>query len=147
MSQRDQGRAGAQSPLGPIESAGPSAAEVVRHEEQLVITKTAHEVGAVRARKVVEARPVKEVVQRSTEHADVERAGPNEDDSGRIETLEDGSISIPIFEEEVVVSKRTVVRERIVIRKGEVPEARRVEAELRRERVEVDSDPGAVDRS
>jgi hypothetical protein len=39
------------------------------------------------------------------------------DDSGRVETLPDGSISIPVLEEQVVVSTRTVVRERLVVRR------------------------------
>ncbi len=57
--------------------------------------------------------------------------------------LPDGSVSIPILEEELVVTKRTVVRERILIRKRTVTEHQRVEAELRRERVELDSEDDA----
>lgn len=57
-----------------------------------------------------------------------------------METLPDGSVSIPVLEEELVVSKRMVVRERIIIRKRTVSEEQPIEAELRRERLEIDSD-------
>ena len=39
-----------------------------------------------------------------------------------------------------MVTKRTVVRERVIVRKRTETERRRVEAELRRERVEVESE-------
>ena len=84
------------------------------------------------------------------ETGDIERVSAAEGDSGEIETLADGSVSIPILEEELVVTKRTVVRERIVVRKRTVTEDQRVEADLRKERVVVEpegdiaaeSDPG-----
>ncbi len=49
----------------------------------------------------------------------------------------EGEIRIPIVEEELVIEKRPVVREVLVIRKRVVTETRDVEADLRRERVEV----------
>ena len=67
---------------------------------------------------------------------------PFERDSGQIEELPDGSISIPVLEEELIITKRPVVRERIVVRKRTTTEEQRVEAELRSERLEFDSDPG-----
>jgi uncharacterized protein (TIGR02271 family) len=122
------------------------AIEVVRSEEELrtgVVTESA---GAVRVRKTVESHPVHEEVDRSVEEADVEHVPAEEGDSGEIETLPDGSLSIPVFEEKIVVEKRVVVRERIVIRKRTVTERQAVEAELRRERVEVDVDAAIADR-
>lgn len=67
----------------------------------------------------------------------------DEVDSGEIETLSDGAISIPILEEELVVTKRVVVRERIIVRKDTRLEHRTVNAELRRERVEAIEEPTA----
>ena len=67
------------------------------------------------------------------------------EDSGEIEYLEDGSVSIPVLEEELVVTKRTVVRERIIVRKQWITEAQRIQAELRRERVEIDAPDGPGD--
>jgi uncharacterized protein (TIGR02271 family) len=57
-------------------------------------------------------------------------------DSGEIEYLPDGSVSIPIIEEELVVYKRLVVRERVIVRKEQDIRHERIEAELRRERLE-----------
>ena len=65
-------------------------------------------------------------------------------DSGQVETLADGSLSIPVFEEQIVVTKRLVVRERVVIRKHTVFEDHVVTADLRRERLEVEADGDVV---
>ena len=119
----------------------PEGAAVVRHEEELHVGKTSENVGAARVRKHVETGRVEEVVPRTVEHIDdVERMPPNEHDSGQVETLADGSVSIPVLEEELVISKRTVVRERVVVRKRTETEHRRIEAELRKERVEIDAE-------
>jgi hypothetical protein len=67
-------------------------------------------------------------------------APAGEGDSGEIETLPDGSVSIPVLEEELVVTKRVVVRERIVVHKDVATRVERVEDELRRERVELEDD-------
>lgn len=120
-------------------------AAVVRHEEELELGTVPREAGAVRARKHVETFEAEQTVARETEHVDeIAREAGREGDSGKIETLPDGSISIPILEEELVVTKRLVVRERVIVRKRTVTEHERVQAELRRERVEIDVE-GDVD--
>jgi uncharacterized protein (TIGR02271 family) len=123
------------------EHAGPW---VIRREEELDLGTETHEIGRVRARKAVDAETVQRVVDRRIEHTMLERAGAEEDDSGNVITLPDGSISIPVFEEQLVISKRLVVRERVILRKHTTTEQHRVEAELRRERVEVTGEGGAV---
>ena len=116
-------------------------AALVRHEEELDVGTRLEEAGVVRARKRVETEHVERVVPRQYEEAaDIERAPANEGDSGEIETLPDGSVSIPLLEEELVVTKRMVVRERVVIRKRTTTEEHRIDAELRRERIDVESD-------
>jgi stress response protein YsnF len=60
--------------------------------------------------------------------------------ASEIATLADGSLSIPLYEEELVVTKRTVLRERLIVRKEIAARTERVEAELRREQVEIDAD-------
>lgn len=116
---------------------------IVRHEEEASIETHAVDAGTVRLRKHVETEPYAEVVPRSVEHGEIERAPVTEHDSGEIETLPDGSISVPLFEEEIVITKRTVVRERVIVRKHTVTEEHTVEAELRRERIEVSAEDGA----
>ena len=116
--------------------------EVVRLGEELNLATRPTALRDVYAAKRVESEHVTQDVPRKVEHANVERHEPAEGDSGELEILPDGSISIPVLEEELVVTKRTVVRERLVIRKQVVTETQRVEAELRRERIDVGL-PGA----
>ena len=113
-------------------------ANTVRHEQELEVDVRSHEAGSVRARKHVEAKFVEHVEPRAVEHGELVRAPARDGDSGEIETLEDGSISIPLFEERLVVVKELVVRERVVVRKRTVTEHERIEAELRTERIEIE---------
>ena len=120
--------------------------EVIRREEELRVATTVHEAGRVGVRKVVDHEQATTVVPVGTEHAEFERHPVAEADSGEVEVLPDGSISIPVFQEELVIEKRLVVRERVIVRKQTVVEDRLVEADLRRERVEVEADPEVADR-
>jgi uncharacterized protein (TIGR02271 family) len=122
-------------------------ASVVRHEEELRVASADAETGALRAHTRVDHEQVHEVVPRSIEHFDdVERTAPYDEDSGEVQILQDGSVSIPILEEELVIEKRMIVRERIVIRKRSETRHEHVETTLRKERVEIDADdvPGRV---
>jgi uncharacterized protein (TIGR02271 family) len=117
-------------------------------EERLSTSRETVETGRVRARKRSETQTVEQRVPRGVEHAEVDRGGPVlEGDSGLVETLEDGSLSIPVFEEQIVVEKRLVVRERIIVRKHTVYEEHVVSADLRREEldIEVDGDVSVTD--
>ena len=111
---------------------------LVLHEEELAVTKDVHEIGRVRVRKVVETARAEDAVALRRQTADVERVPPHDDETGEVETLPDGSISIPVLGEELVLSKRVVVLERLVVRRETVEEIHPVEAELRKERAEVD---------
>ena len=127
-------------------SPNPEGRELIRSEEELDVATRQREAGRVRARKVVDHEQVERTVPVGTEHAETERVAAAEGDSGQVETLADGSLSIPIFEERLVVEKRLVVRERIIIRKHTVYEDRRITADLRRERIEVEVDEEVMDR-
>ena len=119
---------------------------LVRREEELAPEKVEREAGRVRIRKIVEEQPFDDVVTRGIEHADIERVPPMDPDSGEIESLPDGSVSIPVFEEQLVVEKRLVVRERVIVRKRVVHEPQPIATDLRREVVEVEADPEAEAR-
>ncbi len=113
---------------------------LLRHEETLGVDAVPSEPGTVRIRKHVHTDRVAEEVELGSEDATLERVPAAEQDSGRIETLPDGSISVPLFVEELVIEKRLVVRERVIVRKRTEIERRVVEADLRRERVEIEPD-------
>jgi len=121
-------------------------ASIVRSEEELRVGTERVEAGRVRARKVIDTQHVSQTVPRYVEHADVQRVAPNSVDSGQVETLPDGSISIPVFEERLVVEKRLVVTERVIIRKSSTIQNQEVQAELRRERIEIETDPEIAER-
>lgn len=131
---RPQDAALARDPEG---VAAPAA--LTRHEEELGVGARAIPVGAVRARKTVDVEHVAELLHRDVEHYDaVERMPVEGDDDGAIRALEDGAISIPLFEEVVEVTKRPVVRERVLIEKQVDVDTFHVRSRLRRERVDVD---------
>jgi len=117
--------------------------EVVRREEELEVERVQREVGRVRIRKILEERPFEDVVARGIEHAEFERVPAHDDDSGELEQLPDGSVSIPVLEEQLVIEKRVVVRERVIVRKRVEQASQRIHADLRREVMEVDVDPEA----
>ena len=133
---------------GTDEALSSGRAYLIRHEERIAGTGGGgwRGVGQVRARKRVDRVRVDEVLAREVERLDGVRVPADEDDSGRIEHLPDGSISIPLFEEELVVTKRVVLRERMILRKGVERTGQRIRDELRRERVELDADAGVRDR-
>jgi uncharacterized protein (TIGR02271 family) len=120
--------------------------EVTRSEEELFVRTQSIEAGRVRVRKTIDEDVVDRTVLRDVEHAHVETVAVDGADSGEVETLSDGSISIPVFEEEVVVTTRLVVRERVIVRKHVVSRAEPVHATVRREHVEIEADPAVFDR-
>jgi uncharacterized protein (TIGR02271 family) len=120
-----------------------SGQSVTRHEEELHVDKEGVVAGDVRVRKSYDTENVRSPVERDVEdYAGLDRVPAADTDSGRIEELEDGSVSIPIFEEQLVVTKELVVRERVIVRKATTTVSEEVTADLRRERVEVEADAG-----
>ena len=120
--------------------------ELTLAEERMQAGTRTEEIGRARAVKHVDTEHVTTRVERGTEHADTERVAVEDasGDSGQVETLEDGSLSIPVFEEQIVVTKKLVVRERVIVRKHTVYEEHVVSADLRRERLEVEGDGDVV---
>jgi uncharacterized protein (TIGR02271 family) len=129
------------------ERRGPREARVTRSEEELNIGKRQVQAGEVEVRKTVETEHVRQPVTRMREEVTVERhaAGGGGQQSGDTEIGED-EIRIPVVEEEVVVEKRPVVKEEIVVKKHAVSDERTVEADVRRERIDVDDSAIRPDR-
>ena len=123
-----------------------STREIVLSEERLQAATQREETGTARVRKAVDVETVTTRVERGSEHADLDRVDvlDVDGDSGQVETLPDGSLSIPVFEEQIVITKRVVVRERVILRKHTVYEEQVVTADLRRERLEVQAIGDAV---
>ncbi len=119
-----------------------SSIELTRHEEEASIVPRTVQGETIRMKKTVETIRVDESIPRSIVYADVERETPAEEDDGKIRELPDGSLSIPVLEEQIVVTRRTVVRERIIVRKRTVTETVHVEDEVRREHIEIEATEG-----
>jgi uncharacterized protein (TIGR02271 family) len=110
------------------------------NEEQLSVGKRQVEAGEVGVHKTVETQHVHENVQVRHEEVEVERRpirDPLAAGAGQITETED-EIRIPLMAEEVVVEKRVVPTEELVVRKREVVETEGVDTTLRRETAEVD---------
>lgn len=115
-------------------SAPDTADSVVVHEEQLVTAVYASELGSVRVRKLVETYTATETVVVEAEKYEVERVPADPGDSGGVVTLDDGAISVPVYAEELVVSKELILRERVVLQKLQDVQRSVVETERRVER-------------
>lgn len=108
-------------------------------EEQLAVGKRQTSGGEVELRKTVDTERVSEQVQLRHDEVTVERRPVTDASSvsGQAQIGED-EIRIPIMEEQVVMQKVLVPREEIIVRKNRVTEQQTVEADVRRERLDVD---------
>jgi uncharacterized protein (TIGR02271 family) len=115
-------------------------------EEQLVPRKELEEVGRVRIRKAVEDVPRRLELDAYYEEAEVEHVPigrvVKEREAAR---EEDGVYIVPIYEEQLVVVKRLVLKEEIHIRHQGATETRLFEETVRRERLVIE-DPDRTGR-
>ncbi len=109
---------------------------VQRSEEELRAGVREREAGRVNVRKRVRTERERMAVPRRREEVNVERVSANEPTSEA--QIGEDEVIIPVVEEEIVVQKRAVVREEIRVRKDVVAEEEVVEADLRKEEVEVE---------
>jgi uncharacterized protein (TIGR02271 family) len=111
-------------------------------EEQLVAHKTMEQVGEVVVRTEVEEVPGRLEVEALREEVQVEHIPLGQVVSERREPWEeDGVLIVPVYEEQLVVTKRLVLREELRVRRVRTTERQLFEETLRRERAVVD-DPG-----
>ena len=104
-------------------------------EEQLKVGKREVDSGAAYVRKTVETEHVRENVPVRHEELRVERNALDADAATDVQIGAD-EIRIPLVREELVVEKRAVPVEEVVLRKEVVTEDQTVEADLRRERLD-----------
>lgn len=109
---------------------------VTRSEEELAVGKHAKHAGDVKVSKHVETEHVEKKVPVTREEVTVERR-PATGRHAKGDIGED-EIVMPISEEEVVVEKRVMPKEEVVIKKHTVRDEKTVEADLRKERIDVD---------
>jgi uncharacterized protein (TIGR02271 family) len=110
---------------------------IQRSEEELKVGTRTRKTGEVGIEKHVETEHVRKPVTTHREEVEIERRPA----SGQAPAqMKDQEIRVPLTEEEIVVEKRPVVKEEIVVRKRDVSETRYVEDDVRKERVDIDTD-------
>ncbi|MFN2565541.1 MAG: DUF2382 domain-containing protein [Gemmatimonadaceae bacterium] len=122
----------------------PLEAKLSRAEEIPVIEPREVTVADVAVRTVVETERVRERVPLARDEVEVERRAVRPGEDIRALRTHGDEIHIPIMAEELVVEKRLVAKEVLIIRKRTVTEEQTVEAEVRREQVQIDDPLGRV---
>ena len=126
---------------GAYSSAAGTAKEherLTRTEEELAIGKREVSRGEVRIGKHVETEHVTQPVTRRREEVVIERRPVEAGARADAAPIGDAEVRVPLMEEEVIVEKRPVVKEELVVGKRVVEEREEVEADVRREEFDID---------
>lgn len=112
-----------------------SESRLTLSEEQLAVGKRSVASGEVAVAKHVETEHVRQSVPVMREEVTIERRPAT--GTSTAARIEEGEIHVPLTHEEVVLEKRVVPTEELVIKKHQVQDQEMVEADVRRERAEV----------
>jgi uncharacterized protein (TIGR02271 family) len=128
------------------DTSGPTTDEAMtRSEEELRVGTAERERGRARLRKYVVTEQVEQTVPVRREEVRVEREPIT--DANVEKALDGPEISeeeheVVLHEEEVVVEKRTVPKERVRMEKDTVTDEAQISEQVRKEQIETDGDPG-----
>ncbi|WP_270262907.1 PRC and DUF2382 domain-containing protein [Kocuria marina] len=140
----DRDRAAVAQDRRDVAATADDEASVVRHEERLNVGTQEREAGHARLRKYVVTDHETVDVPVEREEVTVERT-PINDTNARVDngTIGEEEVDVTLYEERPVVQKETVAVEEVGLNKQTVQETQRVEADVRKEQVDVETD---VDR-
>ena len=116
---------------------------MTRSEEELHVGTASHERGRVRLRKYVVTEQVQQTVPVQREEVRVEREPITDENRDRAVAgpdITEAEHEVVLYEEEPVVEKRTVPKERVRLDKDVVTEEREISEEVRKERLDTDGD-------
>ena len=122
---------------------------MTRSEEQLRVGTTQRERGRVRLRKYVTTEQVQQTLPVRRERARVERepiTDANLDAATSGPEISEAEHEVVLREEEPVVEKRVVPRERVRLDKDTMTDEERVAEEIRKEQIEVQDEDGKLGR-
>jgi uncharacterized protein (TIGR02271 family) len=126
------------------DTSGPTTDDAMtRSEEELRVGTAQHERGRVRLRKYVVTEQVQQTVPVQREEVRVERepiTDANVENATAGPSISEEEHEVVLNEEEVVVEKRAVPKERVRLDKETVTDERTVSEDLRKEQIEVDGD-------
>lgn len=119
---------------------GPGEERVIElREEQLLANKQLRDVGEVVVRTEVDTIPGRLEVDALREEVEVEHEPVGEAVTERQDPWDqDGVLVIPVYEEQLVVTKRLVLRERLRVRRVRTTDRRLFQDTLRRDRLVVE---------
>ena len=139
---RDEGRAGREEP-GREGPRNEDELRVQRTEEELRAGTQERQAGEVGVRKSVRTEREQIAVPKKREEVNVDRVPVDDGTPGEIGEDE---ASMSVVEEEVVVDKQAVVKEEIRVKKDVVQEEEVVEADVRKEEIDIDDASGSGGR-
>ena len=116
---------------------------MTRSEEEVRVGTTREQAGRARLRKWVETEEVEKTVPVRREKARIEREPITDDNVGRATSgpdISDEEHEVVLHEEEPVVEKRTVPKERVRLEKDVETDEETVSEEVRKERIESEGD-------
>ena len=126
------------------DTSGPTTDEAMtRSEEELEVGTERRQTGRARLRKYVETEQVQRTVPVEREQVRVERepiTDANADAALDGPEISEEEHEVTLYEEEPVVEKRTVPKERVRLDKDVVTDEETVSEEVRRERIETEGD-------
>ena len=120
---------------------------MTRSEEELRVGTAERERGRVRLRKHVVTENVQQTVPVRREEVRVERepiTGENIDDAMSGPEISEDEHEVVLHEEEPVVEKRTVAKERVRLGTETHEDEREVSEEIRKEQIDVDDSPAPL---
>jgi len=108
-------------------------------EEQLVANKQLGDLGEIIVRTEIETAPARLEVDAEREEVEVVHEPVGQTVSQRDEPWEeDGVLVVPVYEEQLVVSRRLVLRERLRVRRVRTTERQLFEDTVKRERLVIE---------
>jgi uncharacterized protein (TIGR02271 family) len=122
---------------------------MTRSEEELRVGTAPRERGRARLRKYVTTEQVQQTVPVQRERARVERepiTDANLDAATSGPEISEAEHEVVLREEEPVVQKRVVPRERVRLGKDTVTDEERVAEEIRKEQIDIDDEDDRVGR-
>ena len=132
------------------DTSGPTTDDAMtRSEEELRVGTQSRERGRVRLRKYVTTETQQVTVPVQREEVRVERepiTDANLDDATSGPAISEEEHEVTLREEEAVVEKRVVPRERVRLDKDTVTDERQVSEEVRKEQIQVDGDQDQLRR-
>jgi uncharacterized protein (TIGR02271 family) len=123
---------------------------MTRSEEELQVATRQREAGRARLRKYVVTEMVTKTVPVQHEEVRIEREPITDANRGQATDgpeISEDEHEVVLHEDEVVVNKQTVAKERVRIGTDTVSEDRQVSEEIRKEQIEADGTDGIGDRA